>query len=106
MLRLLLDAHISSAVATRVRDHRPTCDIDSLAKWENGVYRTASGNVILKVAATRNLTFVTYDLRTIPPLLRRMAVAGDAHGGVVLVDQRTIGQADIGAHTRPCRTLG
>ena len=48
-------------------------------------------------AAKQRLTLVTYDRRTIPPLLKSWAEAGRAHGGVTLVDDKTIAPSNIGA---------
>ena len=48
-------------------------------------------------AAAHRLTLVTYDRRTIPPLLKTWAGAGRQHGGVIFVDEKTISPADIGA---------
>jgi hypothetical protein len=39
---------------------------------------------------------VTYDRRTIPPLLKTWAEAGQHHGGVIFVDEKTISPSDIG----------
>jgi len=43
---------------------------------------------------------VTYDRRTIPPLLKTWAEEGRHHGGVIFVDEKTISPADIGGLTR------
>lgn len=47
-------------------------------------------------AASQGLTRVTYDRRTIPPLLKQWAEEGRHHGGVIFVDEKTISPADIG----------
>jgi len=46
------------------------------------------------------LTLVTYDRRTIPPLLKAWAEEGRKHGGVIFVDENTISPADIGGLVR------
>jgi hypothetical protein len=51
-------------------------------------------------AAKRRLTLVTYDRRTIPPLLKLWAEEGREHGGVMFVDEKTISPADIGGLIR------
>ena len=51
-------------------------------------------------AAEQGLTLVTYDRRTIPPLLKIWAEEGRRHGGVVFVDEKTISPADIGGLVR------
>jgi hypothetical protein len=50
----------------------------------------------LRHAATHRWTLVTYDRRTIPPLLKTWAEAGQHHGGVIFVDEKTISPSDIG----------
>jgi hypothetical protein len=42
------------------------------------------------------LTLVTYDRRTIPPLLKAWAEETHSHAGVIFVDEKTIFPADIG----------
>ena len=50
----------------------------------------------LNEAAKQKLTLVTYDRRTIPPLLKAWAEEGLRHAGVIFVDDKTISPADIG----------
>ena len=52
--------------------------------------------MLLKAAAVERLTLVTYDRRTITPLLKVWGEAGLEHGGVVFVDNHTIASSDIG----------
>ncbi len=56
-------------------------------------------------AGVQGLTLVTYDLGTIPPLLKRWAEAGRDHGGVIFVDQRTIPSSDFGSLARGLQAL-
>jgi len=51
------------------------------------------------------LTLVTYDRRTIPPLLKDWAEAGRSHGGVIFVDEKSISPADIGGLVRALLAL-
>ena len=39
---------------------------------------------------------ITYDRKTIPPLLKMWAEADCEHGGVIFVDEKTIPPSDIG----------
>ncbi len=48
------------------------------------------------MAAVQGVTLVTYDRRTIPPLLKTWAEEGRTHGGVIFVDERIISPADSG----------
>ncbi len=56
-----------------------------------------------RVAAWRGASrhgALTYDRKTIPPLLASLAAAGRSHAGVVFIDHRTIAPADIGGLAR------
>lgn len=51
------------------------------------------------------LTFVTYDRRTIPPLLKSWMEQGRHHAGEVFVDEKTFSPADIGGLVRALTEL-
>lgn len=90
MLSLLLDEHISYTVARQIAVRRPEISIVSLHDWEAGRYLRALDEPLLRAAAAAGLTLVTYDQRTIPSLLARLAGEGFPHGGIVFVDEHTI----------------
>jgi hypothetical protein len=96
MLRLLTDEHISPSVAREVARRCEGIPIIPLRDWEDGHLMSANDEIVLHAAHERGLTLVSFDVRTIPPLLRRWAERGVDHSGVVLVDQKTIRQNDIG----------
>jgi hypothetical protein len=48
---------------------------------------------------------VTYDRRTIPPLLKDWAEEGRQRAGVIFIDEKTISPADIGALVQSLRML-
>ena len=96
MLALLLDEQISPAGAEQIGVHHPRVPVESIYRWRAGTLAGASDALVLRAAAEVRLTLVTYDLKTIPPLLAEWSAAGVAHGGVVFVDQRTIRPADFG----------
>lgn len=100
MLRLLLDAHVSPLVARELRARNQEISITSLQEWRDGVHLDASDITILELAYREQLTLVTYDQRTIVPLLKVWAEQEIAHGGVILIDERTIAQHDIGGQVR------
>lgn len=76
-----------------------------LAEWKQGEFLGRDDEACLKEAAREGLTLVTYDRRTIPVLLKAWARAGQAHGGVILIDERTISPGDIGGLVRALRQL-
>ena len=67
-----------------------------LVEWEDGGFLGMDDATCLTEARRQGLSFVTYDRRTIPPLLKSWAEQGIAHAGVIFVDEKTISPADIG----------
>ncbi len=110
MLRLLLDEHISPDVASGLGRRHLALEVRYMSEWEDGRFLGQDDSPCLREAAAQGLTLVTYDRRTIPPLLKTWAEEGRAHGGVVFVDEKTISPADIGglvwALTRLARDTG
>ena len=110
MLKLLLDEHISPDVANGLRRRNRAIEIRYMVEWEDGYFLGQEDSAYLREAATQGLTLVTYDRRTIPPLLKTWADEERTHGGVVFVDEKTISPADIGglvwALTRLARETG
>jgi hypothetical protein len=96
VLKLLLDEHISAEVAVGLRRRNPALTIRSLVEWEGGNFLGQEDSVCLQEASVQGLTLVTYDRRTIPPLLKRWAEEAHPHAGVIFVDEKTISPADIG----------
>ena len=96
MLKLLLDEHISPQVASGVQRRNRALVIHSMVQWESGDFLGKEDSVCLLEAAKQRLTLVTYDRRTIPPLLKLWAEEGRSHGGVIFVDEKTISPVDIG----------
>jgi hypothetical protein len=96
MLKILLDEHISPAVAAGMRRRIPGLVIRSMTEWEGGGFLGQDDSVLLQEAFAQRLTLVTYDRRTIPPLLKRWAEEAHSHAGVIFVDEKTISPADIG----------
>ena len=105
MLKQLLDEHISPDVADGLRRRNRTMTIHYLLEWEDGRFLAQEDSVLLQDAARQGLSLVTYDRRTIPPLLKLWAEEGKAHGGVIFVDEKTISPADIGRLVRALAEL-
>jgi hypothetical protein len=96
MLKLLLDEHISPDVASGLRRRSRGIVVHAMVEWEGGSFLGQDDAACLREAAAQRLTLVTYDRRTIPPLLKAWAEEEHTHGGVIFVDDKTIPQADIG----------
>jgi hypothetical protein len=96
MLKLLLDEHISPDVANGLRRRNRAIEVRYMVEWENGHFLGQEDSPCLPEAAAQGLTLVTYDRRTIPPLLKTWAEEERTHGGMVFVDEKTISPADIG----------
>lgn len=100
MLSLLLDQHISPEIAAQVSSKRPDISIVSIYDWRGGTFVGAADRLILHAAAEDNVTLVTYDRKSIPPILREWGAAEISHAGVLFVDNLTIAPNDFGRLTR------
>jgi hypothetical protein len=96
MLKLLLDEHISPKVASGLCRRDPEIVVRRMPEWEDGAFLGQEDSVCLQEAFIQKLTLVTYDRRTIAPLLKGWAETGRHHAGVIFVDEKTISQADVG----------
>jgi len=83
-----------------MRDQHPNIPIDSLHTWEDRRYLRTSDATILAEAYRQSLTLVTYDTRTIVPLLKTWGESGTPHGGVIFVKPAAIAQDNIGGLMR------
>ena len=105
MLKLLLDEHISPAVADGLRRCDRLLVVSCMAEWEEGEFLGQQDSACLQQAAAQGLTLVTYDRRTIPPLLKARAEEEREHGGVIFVDEKTISPSDTGGLVRALSNL-
>ena len=105
MPALLLDENISPEIVDVLRARQKDIVITSLADWENGRFLGLPDEAILREAAIQALTLVTYDRKTIPPLLKLWAEIGRDHGGVIFIDQKTIRSSDFGGTVRSLQKL-
>lgn len=105
MLKLLLDEQISPAVARGLRRRIPDLTVQALTEWQDGEFLGLADELFLAEAARQHLTLVTYDRRTIPPVLKLWAEEGRDHGGVVFVDDRTIPPSNFGGLIRAIESL-
>lgn len=96
MLRYLLDEQISPVVADGVQRRDSRIRIASVQRWRNRELPGSRDADLLIAADTERLTLVTYDLRTIPGLLRSWAELEMPHSGVIFVRRRMIAENDFG----------
>jgi predicted nuclease of predicted toxin-antitoxin system len=100
MLLFLLDENISPEVARQVADKRPDIAITSVYLWHEGEFKGKSDEKILAVAYQESMTLVTYDQKTIVPVLVQWGQAEREHAGVVFLDERSIPNNNFGAQVR------
>jgi hypothetical protein len=105
MLKLLLDEHISPTIADSLRRRERLLVVSYMAEWEDGEFLGQQDSACLQKAAVQRLTLVTYDRRTIPPLLKSWSEEGRMHGGVIFVDEKTIPPSDLGGLVRALSNL-
>jgi hypothetical protein len=105
MLKLLLDEHISPTVADGLRRRDRLLVVFCMAEWEGGEFLGQQDSACLQQAAAQGLTLVTYDRRTIPPLLKAWAEEERKHGSVIFVDEKTISPSDLGGLVRALSNL-
>lgn len=96
MLAFLLDEQISHVVAEQMRQKRPDIRVESVLRWREGDLRGKADALVLAAAHEEGLTLVTYDQKTIPPLLMELGMSEGHHSGVVFVDRNTIASENIG----------
>ena len=94
MLKLLLDEEISPVVAAGLRRRSGAITVSALAEWEGGNFVGKDASDILREAADQELTLVTYNRLTIPPILKAWSEEECLHGGVIFVDEKTIPPAE------------
>src|SRR4029077_6771978 len=105
MLRLLLDEHISPAVAGGLRRKHRALSVVCVVEWKDGEFLGQSDSACLRQAAAQGLTLVSYDRKTIPPLLKIWAEEVRRHGGLIFVDEKTIPPDDVGILVRALSNL-
>ena len=100
MPAFLLDEQISHIVAEQVCRKRPDIRVESVLRWRDGDLRGKADALVLAAANEEGLTLVSYDQKTIPPLLMELAMNAGQHSGVVFVDRNTIASDNVGALTQ------
>src|SRR5512143_982942 len=98
-LSLLLDEQMSPTVARQIAAKRPDIPIVRLYDWYGGAFVGAPDEALLRVAASDAVTLVTYDRKSITPILMAWGQGGEHHAGIAFADGESIPQADIGGLT-------
>src|SRR5947207_13047221 len=100
MLRLLLDEHLSPRIVRQFLSKCPGGTMASVLHWQDARLSNVPDELLLTEAHQHKLTLVTYDQATIVPLLKLWGEQGVSHGGVILIDDKTIRQNDFGGIVR------
>ena len=95
MLNILNDEQIDPDVALAARKRCRGIQITTLFEWLDGHFVGASDEELLREASRQAMTLLSFDLKTIPPLLRAWGERGIDHGGVIFVDNKSFAQNDV-----------
>jgi hypothetical protein len=83
-------------IAREARQKCPGISIISIHDWRDGCFLGSQDSVFLPEASKDGFTFVSYDQKTIRPLLKNWAETGVHHAGFVFVDEKTTAPQDFG----------
>jgi hypothetical protein len=72
----------------------PTVRVESIHTHSGGRLMNAGDDEILAEAHRGRWTLVTFDVNTIPPLLREKAMAKEDHSGVIFIPSKSFAQND------------
>ena len=100
MPSFLLDENISSEIVLQLKRKRPEISVESVHSWHDGHFSAQPDELILSAAASERLTLVTYDQKTITPVVAHWGRTGRDHSGVIFVDILTIAASDFGGTVR------
>jgi predicted nuclease of predicted toxin-antitoxin system len=102
-MRLLLDEHVPPAVAAGLRGLG--VDTIALRDWHGGGHLGARDADVLTAARVDGLVLVSYDQRTLRPLLRDWSETSERHSGVIFISHQTLAANDIGGLMRALKAL-
>jgi hypothetical protein len=93
-LKLLLDEHIWPGIADLLGKLIPTIRVESIHTHAGGRLMNAGDDEIQAEAHRGRWTLVTFDVNTIPSLLREKAMAKEDHSGVIFISSKSFAQND------------
>jgi hypothetical protein len=100
MVSFLLEEQISPEIAKQILQKRSDISIISIHTWQKGNYLGLDDELILKAAVSEELTLITYDQKTIPPILSQWGQTNINHPGVIFIDYRSIPPNNFGRLVR------
>ncbi len=89
-MTLLLDVHVAKAVIGALRKAAPHIQAEHISQWRGGAFLRAEDAEILAACHAEKRVFITYDMATIPDLLRRWMMEVRPHSGVIFADENTV----------------
>lgn len=95
-MKLLFDVHVAKATVAALRRIAPQIQAEHIAHWHGGILLQADDDEILSKCHAEGRVFVTYDMATIPGLLRRWIAEERSHSGLFFADENTIKPNDPG----------
>lgn len=96
MLSFLLDEQISPEIVKQINSKHPEILIFSIHSWHNGNFMGVPDEAILQAARLEQLTLISYDQKTIPPILVEWGQKNINHAGVIFIDYRSISPSNFG----------
>ena len=94
-MRLLLDENCPRKLAEVLAREEPEMEVVGIQHWQDDRFMGRGDDEIL--AAADGLVLFTFDVSTIPAVLTDMAVAGQAHAGVVFASGKRTPHSDYAA---------
>lgn len=89
-MKLLLDVHVAKAAIGALRRVATRVQGEHISQTRDGAFLRADDGEILRACHAEKRMFLTYDLATIPDLLRRWMAEDRAHAGVIFADENTV----------------
>ena len=96
-VKLLLDSHVPSAVATTLRRLRRGLDVQHVSVWQDGAYTNAPDDLLLEACCQDGRALVSKDRATLPGWIALRVAEGKEHGGVLLYDLERFKAHQVGA---------